>query len=337
MTPASTSSIPTPIVTLISALLLFAAAHPPASSAQDNLQRIGFLSSGSMATNVDLSATGEYLAVGLRGAGDANGEVVLWNRSDNEPVWSRSLSTARAPKVAFDSSGTRLVVTTNGGEVTVWNLTEGTSIAPEQTGAPVGDVTFASGGAVGVGVDLQNGDDTQQKGAVRVWKGGMEETFTDWQTATPVRSLSFRPGSSEVVFTSGSGTITEWNYNVNTTRTVETASMCPGEIVELQAPAGTDRVYLTAQTERTCNPDYLCVIDLEQGAVARKLQRKNVDQIEPLGDHEIAYSRGRYVYRVDVQTGAEEIVLDSKHTVHDLAYVNGTLAVANSDIVLVDL
>lgn len=314
----------------------FLLASTGSALAQEPTARIEFLKYGSMATHVDQSPSGEQIAIGVRQASGGPGEVVLWNTTEQERVWSESFSTPSAPRVAFDTSGTQLAVSTSTGNVMVWNLTDGTSRQPQSTSAPVTDLTFGPGGTLAAAVGDGAGK-TSNSGGVQVWSGGMQDTSASMQTDTSVRSMAFRPGTSELVFASNDTRLTIWNYRFNTTKTINTTRYCGGRVVDVALPNESPVIYFITKSYATCDPDHFCVLNAESRSLVDSFRRKNIRNIEPMQGGTFAYSRGNYVYTFNLRTGVEEVVYDSENDVKDLSYQNGTLVVANSDVILLEI
>lgn len=305
--------------------------------AQESTTRIEFLKYGSMATHVDQSRDGAYIAVGLRNESGGDSEVVLWSTEEQQRVWSQSYSTSSAPRVAFDSTGSRLAVATNRGEITVWNLNGGTTSSPKKTGTSVTDLQFGPRGILGAGISLGMSNGTSKRGAVQVWSSQMNQPTASFRTDMRVRSLSFRPGTFEVAFAASDSKLTLWNYRFNTTKTINTPRFCSGKVVEVLLPRDSPDLYFVTESYAMGDLDYFCVLNSESKSLLRSYRREDVRHLESVSPGTVAFSRGNYVYTLDVQTGAESIVFESDNKVYDLSYKNGRLVVANSDVVVLDI
>lgn len=294
----------------------------PRAEAQNEVARIEFLKYGSMATTVAQSDDGALIAIGTRESSQ-QGRVVLWSLSQQQRVWSRSFSTSRAPDVALNNAGSRLAVATGQGSATIWRIEDGMPTAPRDTSAT--DVEFGPGGTLGTGGDR-----------IRVQMQGMDEASTLTPDAS-ARDVAFRRNASELAFAENDTQVTFWNYGTDTSTTLETSSFCDGRVIEIKLPGNSDNIYFTTRAYATCDPDYLCIVNPTDQRLVRKYKRKNISQIEPMGEGTLAYSRGRYVYQFDLGSGAETIVFESRNEVQDLSYANGHLVIANSDVVVLEL
>lgn len=327
------------LLTISAVALILGVVLGPANSAQaqEPTTRIEFLKYGSMATHVDQSRTGEYIAIGLRRESNGQGQVVLWSTSEQERVWSKSFPTTRAPRVAFDSTGARLAVGTTNGEITIWDLTDGTTATPRGKGPPVTALKFGPGGALGAGLNLGSSGSMSQRGEVRIWSNGVATQTASLHAAGPVRALAFRPGTSQLVFVESETQFTLWNYRFNTTKTINAANFCTGSVKDVALPSDSPNIYFVTKSYVQSEPDHFCVLNAESRSLIGSYPRMNIQTLEPITPSRIAFSRGRYVYLVNLQTGTEQIVFESENEVLDLSYKNGRLVVANSDVVALNL
>lgn len=262
--------------------------------------RIEFLKYGAMATNVAVSRDGDHVAIGVREVPEGSGQVTLWSRPLNKRVWRRSFATQKAPNVAFDSSGARVAIATGRGTVLLVSSDDGRTLDSRETDVPL-------------------------------------EFRSVLETDASTRRLAFGPSTSQAVLRSGDTQITVLNYQRRPTRTIETTNFCRGKVREVKLPANTSNIYFTTEAYAECNPDYLCVVNPSSNALVEKYTRKNISQIEVIDNGEIAYSRGKYVYRFNLQTGVEEVIYNSENTVHDLSHASGRLVIANSDVVILEM
>lgn len=324
----------------MTALVLFLGAAVVSAGpvqAQEPTMRIEFLKYGSMATHVDQSRTGEYIAVGLRKESNGRGQVVVWSTSEQRRVWSKTFATARAPRVAFDSAGTRLAVGTARGDITVWDVTDGMTSTPYDVGPPVNVLRFGPGGTLGAGMKLDGSGHMLERGEVRVWSTRLGTRTASMRTTRPVRALAFRPETSQLVFVGNDTQLTIWNYRFNTTKSIDTANFCSGRVVDVALPSDSPSIYFVTKSYLQTEPNHFCVLNAESKSLISRYRRTNIRDIEPITPSRIAYSRGNYVYTVDLQTGAEGIAFASDNNIQDLSYENGKLAVANSDVVVLNL
>lgn len=305
---------------------------PSRTQAQDEgpSTRIEFLKYGSMATNVEQSPDGRHIAIGARDVPRGGSRVVLWNRVRQERARVKTYPANQAPKVAFDSTGGRLVVAPAQSEPTIWHLESTHTETPRGPTTAANDVAFGLGGTLGVGGSVG------PAGRIGVWHYGTEHEPTVLETDGPVRSIAFSETTSDVVFTSDATQVTLWNYRLNTTKHINTFERCEGVLRQVEM---TDRsnVYLITERRADCDPDYLCWLNPENGRVLDRFQRKNISHVEPLSGRRVAYSRGRYVYTLNLQTKEERIVFHSDNAIQDLSYARNRLVVANSDVVVLEL
>jgi WD40 repeat protein len=292
--------------------------------------RIEFLKYGSMATTVALSKNGQYVAIGTRNVPGRGSQVVLWNRFMQKRVQSASFSTNRAPTVAFDSAGTRLAIAPRQSNVRLWHLDDGGSTTPRSSPPAARDVTFGRQGVLGVGTPAP-------QSGVRVWPDGPDATPNVLTTGTAVQSLSFARTTPTVAFPSGLTQVTVWNYRFNTTKRFNTFEQCSGTVRRVALSPSADAVHVITERRASCDPDYLCTLNAKSGALMTRIRRKNVKNREPLPEGRVAFSRGRYVSTLDLATRQEEIVFQSDNDIKDLSYADGELAIANSDVVILDL
>jgi len=335
--PPRLRSLLGPVLFLWTAALLFA----PPVQAQEQLPstRIEFLKYESMATTVALSPDGTHIAVGARNAPGGGSRVVLWNRVTDERVRDTAFSANRPPKLAFDSSGTRLAVAPTGGGTSIWHLGADHPDAPRLTTAPVNDLAFGPGGALGVGETSGAG------GAARVWYNGLNGAPAVLETERPVRSIALSDNTSDVVLRTGPTRATLWNYRLGTTKQFNTLGECEGVFQQVEMSGGAncsddhfaDHFYIVTRRRAECNPDYLCRIDVETQSVTERFRRKNIQNLVALGHERVAFSRGHHVYTMDLRTREENIVFESDNEVHDLSCANGRLVVADSNVVVLDL
>jgi len=68
-----------------------------------------------------------------------------------------------------------------------------------------------------------------------------------------------------------------------------------------------------------------------------RARRRAIRNIEPLRDERVVYSRGRYVYALDLKARSGTIVFESRYTVKDLSHANGRLVVANADVLVLEM
>lgn len=322
---------------LWAAALLFA----PPVQAQDQVPstRIEFLKYESMATTVALSPDGTYIAIGARNVPGGGSRVVLWNQATDERVRDVAFPENRSPELAFDSSGTRLAVAPTGGGSSIWYLDGDRPAPPRLTNAPINDLAFGPGGALGVGVTSGAG------GAARVWYRGLSGAPAVLETEQPVRSIAFSDNTSDVVLATGPTQATLWNYRFDTTKQFDTFDKCEGVLqqVEMSGSASrsddyfADHFYIVTRRRAECNPDYLCRIDVETRSVTERFRRKNIRNLVALGNERVAFSRGRHVYTMNLRTQEESIVFESDNEVRDLSYANGHLVAANSNVVVLEL
>lgn len=298
--PTNTSSYL--LGTILSAIWMTALLSPTPMQAQTSETRIEFLKYGVMATHVAQSSDGQHIAIGVRGAptGGGDSQVVLWDQSLQERVWRRSFATKQAPNVAFDSTSSRLAIATGRGNVVIVRSDDGKTVESRDVNVPI-------------------------------------EFRTAFKTDATARNIAFELTTSQAVLTSGDTELTVLNYRLNPTRTIETSNFCRGKIFEVKLPANSPYIYFTTQAYAECDPDYLCVINAEGNSLVRRYERKNIRQIEPINQNEIAYSRGKYAYRLNLQTGVEKIVYTSDNTIQDLSYANGRLVIANSDVIVLEM
>lgn len=287
---------------VLSVIWMMALLSPAPVQAQTSETRIEFLKYGTMATHVAQSPDGRLIAIGVRGAptGGGRSQVVLWDQSLKERVWRRAFATKQSPDVAFDSTGARLAIAKGRGEVVIVRADDGQTVDSRKMNVPV-------------------------------------EFRTTFETDASSRRLAFGLSASQAVFRSGDTQITFLNYKLNPTKKIETSKFCRGKVREIKLPKNSTNIYFTTQAYAECNPDYLCVINPVSNSLVKRYSRKNISQIEMIGSGEIAYSRGKYVYRFDLRSGAEEVVYTSDNTVNDLSYTNGRLVIANSDIIVLEM
>lgn len=315
----------TVLILLTGALLL---PHPAHAQEQTPSTRIEFLKYGSMATTVAQSPDGRYIAIGARNVPGNGSRVVLWNRITKKRVRNMTLPANRAPKLAFDSSGTQLAVATAESGSFIWSLREDRSTALQSAAIPANDLSFGFGGTVGIGEASSTG------GAVRVWPNGPDNAPAVLTTKGPVRSIASSNNTSDIVLTSGPTQVTLWNYGSNTTMHFNTFEQCKGEVRQVEMLSGGDHFYVVTQRQAECDPDYLCRIDADARNVTHRLRRKNIRNLVALGGQRVAFSRGRVVYTLNLRTREERIVFQSENDVHDVSHANGRLVVANSDVVV---
>lgn len=317
-----------PVETVLFLLLVTASLFPASAEAQDERPstRIEFLKYGAMATHVDQSPDGRYIAIGARNIPGRGSRVVLWNQATRERVRNVAFSGDRAPRVAFDSAGSQLAVAPARERVSIWPLNENRSESLHSAAGPVHDLAFGPRGTLAAGAGS----------ALRIWSDGPSTAPTVRTTNGPVRSLAVSTSTSDVVFISDVTHLTLWNYRLNTTKRIDTFERCEGVLRQV---AMTDRSNAYVITERRAegDPDYLCRLNLENGRLLDRLPRKNISHVEPLGARRVAYSRGRYVYTLNLQTREERIVFHSDNDIQDLSYANDRLVVANSDVVVLDM
>lgn len=293
--------------------------------------RIEFLKYESMATTVAQSQDGPYIAIGARDVPGDGSRVVLWNRITDERVRNVAFSANRPPKLAFDSSGTRLAVAPAEGGSSLWYLRDDQSDTSQLTTAPLNDLDLGFRGTLGVG------ETSGPRGEVRVWSAGVDAPPTVLETDRPVRSIAFSNTTSDVVLATGPTQATLWNYRFNTTKQFDTFEQCKGELRQVEMSDSADHFYLITQRRAECDPDYLCRINAETGSVTDRFRRKNIRNLVAFGNDRVAFSRGRYVYTLNLRTREERIVFQSDNEIHDLSYANGRLVVANSDVVVFEL
>lgn len=301
--------------------------------------RIEFLKYGSMATQVAQSRDGTYIAIGARDVPDGRSRVVLWNQITKERVRNAVFPSNRPPKLAFDSSGTRLAVAPAGGGGSIWHLGKDPSAARQLTTAPVNDLAFGFESTLGVGETSSAG------GAVRVWYNGLDSAPAVLETEGPVRSIAFGNNTSDVVLATGPTQAILWNYRSSRTKQFDTFDQCKGEFLQVAVLGSArstddyfaDHFYIVTQRQAECKPDYLCRIDVETGSVTERFRRKNIRNVVALDNSRVAFSRGRHVYTLNLRTQEEKIIFHSENVVHDLSYVTGRLVAANSDVVALEL
>jgi hypothetical protein len=335
--PRPPRSLPGLVFFLSTAALLLT----PPVQAQEQVPstRIEFLKYESMATTVALGPNGTYIAIGARNMPGGGSRVILWNQITDERVRDVAFPNNRPPELAFDSSGTRLAVAPAGGGSSVWRLDEDRPDAPRLTTAPINDLAFGPGGALGVGATSGAG------GAARVWYNGLNSVPAVLETERPVRSLAFSENTSDVILATGPTQAILWNYRFGTTKQFNTFDKCSGTLrqVEMSGGAGrpddrsADYFYIVTRRRAACDPDYLCRIDVETRSVTERFRRKNIRNLVALGDERVAFSRGRHVYTMNLRTQEEKIVFASDNEVRALSHANGRLVVANSNVVVLDL
>lgn len=318
------------IVLLFSTGILLLAG-PTQAQEQAPSTRIEFLKYGAMATTVAQSQDGTYIAIGARNVPGDGSRVVLWNRSANKRVRNMTFPSNQAPNLAFDSSGTRLAVGPAEKSSFIWSLREDRSNTVEMGPTPANDLAFGVGGTLGIGETSGGG------GAVRVWPNGPNNPPTVLRTEGPVRSIASSNNTSDIVLTTGPTQVTLWNYRFNTTKQFDTFGQCKGKLRQVGMLNGNDHFYILTQRRAECDPDYLCRIDAEARSVTHRFRRKNIRNLTPLDNERVAFSRGRYVYTMNLRTREERIVFQSENEVHDLSYADGRLVVANSDVVVLDV
>ncbi|MFB6271294.1 MAG: WD40 repeat domain-containing protein [Salinibacter sp.] len=307
--------------------------RPSPAQAQDEASptRIEFLKYGSKATTVAVSGNGTYIAIGARDVPTGGSRAVLWNRVTQEPVWTASYSTNEAPRVALDSTGTRTAVATPRTGVTIWHLDSSRTTLTQAPSGPVHELAFGPRGILGLGGSLRQG------GTARVWPNGLSRTPSDLETTGPIRSIAFSATTPKVLLSSNDTHVTLWNYRFNTTKRIDVYDRCRGLVRQVEMPTRPTFFYVITRRRAECDPDYLCTIRLEDKTVIDRFRRKNISNVEHIRDGLVAFSRGRYVYTLDLQRRKEQIVFTSENKVHDLSYAAGHLVVANSNVVVLDL
>jgi WD40 repeat protein len=326
-----------PILLLWIAALLVA--RPAQAQERVPSTRIEFLKYESMATTVALSPDGTHIAVGARNVPGGGSRVVLWNRVTDERVRDAAFPANRPPKLAFDSSGTRLAVAPAQGGSSIWHPEADRGNVPRLTAAPVNDFAFGTRGALGVGGTSGAG------GVARVWDNGPGGAPTVLETDGPVRSIAFSDNTADVVLATGPAQVTLWNYRSDTATQLSTFGKCEGEIQQVETSGSAsrsgdysaDHFYVVTQRQAECDPDYLCRIDVETRTVTERFRRKNLRNLVALDGDRVAFSRGRHVYTLNHRSRQESIVFQSENNVHDLSYANGRLVVANSNVVVLEL
>jgi WD40 repeat protein len=321
---------------LLGTLLFFSTSVlflPPPAQAQEQgpSTRIEFLKYGSMATTVTQSQDGTYIAIGARNVPGGGSRVVLWNRSTDKRVRNMTFPSNQPPKLAFDSSGTRLAVGPAGRSSFIWSLRDDRSTPLQSASAPANDLAFGFGGTLGIAETSGAG------GAIRVWPKGPNNAPAVLTTEGPVRSLSSSDYTSDVVLATGPTQVTLWNYRFSTTKRFDTFEQCEGELRQVEILGGGGHFYIVTQRRAECDPDYLCRIQAETRSVTHRIPRKNIRNLVALGGQRVAFSRGRHVYTLNLRTREESIVFQSENDVHDLSYADGRLIVANSDVVVLDV
>ena len=323
------------VFVLLVSISVLPVSMPAHAQDQAPSSRIEFLKYGSMATTVAQSPDGRYLAIGARDVPGRGSRVVLWNRMTEERVRTMTFSANEAPRLAFDSSGTRLAVGPAERGGFIWSLQDDRSTSPRSAAAPANTLAFGLGGTLGIGEASGTG------GAVRVWPNGPNNAPTVLETEGSVRSIALSESTSDLVLATGPTQVTLWNYRFNTTKQFDTFEGCPGELRQVGMVGGgeefADHFYVVTRRRAECDPDYLCRIDAETRRVTDRIRRKNIRNVIPLGSERVAFSRGRYVYTFNLRTREERIVFQSDNAVHDLSYGNGRLVVANSDVAVVEL
>lgn len=323
------------VLFLLFSISTLLASMPAQAQDQAPSTRIEFLKYGSMATTVAQSPDGRHLAIGARDVPGGGSRVVLWNQSTEERVRTVTFPANQAPKIAFDSSGTRLAVGPAERGSFIWSLQDDHSAPLQLDSTPANDLAFGLGGTLGIGETSGDG------GAVRVWPNGPNSAPTVLETEGSVRSIALSENTSDVVLATGPAQVTLWNYRFNTTKQFSTFEGCPGELRQVGMVGGRDSLadhfYVVTQRRAECDPDYLCRIDAETRRVTDRIRRKNIRNVIPLDGERVAFSRGRYVYTLNLRTQEERIVFQSDNAIRDLSYGNGRLAVATADVAVLNL
>jgi len=293
--------------------------------------RIEFLKYDAKATRVAVSGTGTHIAIGARDVPGGGSRAVLWDRVRQTRERTVTYPSNEPPRVAFDSAGTRMAVASSREGVTIWDLDSSRTSLIQPTTHPVHALSFGPRGVLGAGSGTSRG------GSVQVWPNGPSQSPTSLETDGPVRSLAFSAPTSEVLLTSSTTHVTLWNYQLNTTRRINIYDRCPGLVRQVAMPDRPTFFYVITRRRAEGDPDYLCTVDVGDRTVIDRFRRKNVSNVEHIRDGLVAFSRGRHVYTLDLERREEQLVFSSDNKVHDLAYAEGHLVVANSNVVVLDL
>lgn len=98
-----------------------------------------------MATTVVQNQDGRYIAIGVREEPGGRNRVVFWNQVTEQRVRNMAFPTNRAPELAFDSSGTKLVVGPAERGSFILAQRDDRSKDAQSAAAPANDLTFGLG------------------------------------------------------------------------------------------------------------------------------------------------------------------------------------------------